>query len=108
MPLAFRSRRTLVANTSRKSMRERKPTARYTAPRYIEQSAWTRDYSAKEEGGMISDSGLRFFALTAAFLLWAFPSARAAEVRCQSGIHGHYKLPQDEGWFMRRWPSGVR
>lgn len=57
---------------------------------------------------MILSSVLRLFVLTAALLLWTFASAHAAEIRCQSGIHGHYSLPQDDGWFMRRWPSGVR
>jgi len=33
-------------------------------------------------------------------------SARAAEVRCTSGRQ--YNLKQNDEWFIRRWPSGVR
>ncbi len=53
---------------------------------------------------------MRFLALSALVLLssWPLESAPAAEVRCASGIYGRYSLPQDEGWFRRRWPSGVR
>jgi hypothetical protein len=53
---------------------------------------------------------MRFLVLAAVLVLspWACTSARAAEVRCGTGMYGHYTLPQDEGWFMRRWPSGVR
>ncbi|MGB8401295.1 hypothetical protein [Bradyrhizobium sp.] len=53
---------------------------------------------------------MRFLALSALVLLssWPLEFAPAAEVRCASGIYGRYTLPQDEGWFRRRWPSGVR
>ena len=53
---------------------------------------------------------MRFLALAAAICLLssALAPLRAAEVRCSSGARGHYNMPQDEGWFRRRWPSGRR
>jgi hypothetical protein len=53
---------------------------------------------------------LRFWLVAALLLLTIleFGSVQAAEVRCASGISGHYSLPQKEEWFARRWPSGVR
>ena len=53
---------------------------------------------------------MRFLIFPALLLLlssWTFGTALAAEVRCAS-VLGHYYLPQDEEWFKRRWPSGVR
>jgi len=40
--------------------------------------------------------------------MWTFASARAAEIRCDPGISGHFTLPQDETFYSQRWPSGVR
>jgi hypothetical protein len=53
---------------------------------------------------------MRFLALVVILSLssWPFKSLRAAVVRCGTGITAHYSLPQDDGWFRRRWPSGVR
>lgn len=54
---------------------------------------------------------MRFLVLVSVLfvsLLSVFQSPQAAEVRCASGSYGHYSLPQNEGWFRRRWPSGVR
>jgi hypothetical protein len=47
----------------------------------------------------------RLFGLVAAFATIIF-TAHAAEVRCATD--GHYSFPQDDEWYRRRWPSGVR
>ena len=55
-----------------------------------------------------SRGGMRVLILIVIFLLptWAVTAERAAEVRCAA--NGHFALPQDEDWYKRRWPSGVR
>src|SRR6266566_2774077 len=48
---------------------------------------------------------LQLTAAIAAFAAIA-ATAHAAEVRCAT--EGHYSFPQDDAWYKRRWPSGVR
>lgn len=51
-----------------------------------------------------------FLSLASVLLLlaWTSTSARAAEVRCRSGLLGQYNLHAGEAWYQRRWPSGAR